>query len=180
MPNYRFSGYQYETSPRKLKPEYEPQQNPYAKKRSSTAKQKQTNKVKEQNKQNNHKVQKNQIKNHIKIVFTIAVVFSALLAISYRNSLINESFNKNSELKAILATTQKENEQLQVNIENSLNLSNVEKLAKEKLGMKKLSNSQKVYVSLPKRDYVEPAVEEIVIEEDENWFQKIVNLLLNK
>lgn len=26
MPNSRYSGYQYETSPRKIKPEYEPQQ----------------------------------------------------------------------------------------------------------------------------------------------------------
>ncbi len=41
---------------------------------------------------------------------------------------------------------QKENEQLKVNIENSLNLNNIEKAAKEKLGMKKLDNNQKTYM----------------------------------
>lgn len=171
MANYRFSGYQYETSPRKLEPEYEPQRNPYVKKKSSTLKKKST-KTKTK--------QKNQLKSQVKTVMYIGIVFSILLAISYRNSLINESFNKNANLKQTLATTQKENEQLQVNIENSLNLSNIEKLAKEKLGMQKLDNSQKVYVSLPKKDYVEPAVEEVVIEEQENWFQKIINLFFNR
>lgn len=110
----------------------------------------------------------------------IGMIFSVLLAISYRNSLINESFNKNAELKNALATTQKENEQLQVNIENNLNLNNIEKLAKEKLGMQKLDNSQKVYVSLPKKDYVEPAVEEVVIDQETSLFQKIINLFTNK
>ena len=170
MANYRFSGYQYETSPRKLEPEYEPQKNPYVKKKSSTLKQ-------------NHKQQENsnkQLKAHVKTVMFIGMIFSILLAISYRNSLINESFNKNTELKATLATTQKENEQLQVNIENNLNLSNIEKLAKEKLGMQKLDNSQKVYVSLPKKDYVEPAVEEVVINQEVSLFQKIINFFTNK
>lgn len=171
MANYRFSGYQYETSPRKLEPEYEPQKNPYSKKKSSTLR-KQSNKKKVK--------QKRHLKAHVKIVMNIAVVFAILLAIGYRNSLINESFNKNSKLKETLSTTQKENEQLQVNIENSLNLSNIEKLAKEKLGMQKLDNSQKVYVSLPKKDYVEPAVEKVVIDTQESWFQKLISLFTNK
>ena len=37
---YQPMKYQYETSPRKLKPEYEPKKNPYTKKKSSTFKQK--------------------------------------------------------------------------------------------------------------------------------------------
>lgn len=169
MTNYRFSGYQYETSPRKLDPDYEPQRNPYAKKRPSTLKKK------------NQKQQKRELKSHVKVVMYIGIIFAVLFAISYRNSLINESFSRNEKLKSTLAITEKENEQLQVNIENSLNLSNIEKIAKEKLGMQKLDNSQKVYVSLPKKDYVEPAVEEVVIEEtEENWFEKVINLFMNK
>ena len=106
------------------------------------------------------------------------MIFSALFVISYRNSKINESFNKNADLKQSLAVIKKENEQLQVNIENSLNLSNIEKIAKEKLGMQKLDNSQKVYVSLPKKDYIEPAVEKVTIEENQNIFQKILNIFM--
>ena len=56
-----------------------------------------------------------------------------------------------------------------------MNLNTIEKLAKEKLGMQKLTNKQTVYVSLPKKDYVESATEEVVIEEEENWFTKIIN-----
>ena len=32
----KYQGYQYETSPRKLQPEYEPKKNPYKQKKSST------------------------------------------------------------------------------------------------------------------------------------------------
>ena len=85
--------------------------------------------------------------------------------------------NKKEELKKTLSAIEKENEQLKINIENSLNLNNVEQSAKEMLGMQKLDNSQKVYVNLPKKDYVEPAVEEVVIENKEmNWFEKLLNL----
>ena len=35
MPNYGFGGYQYETSPRKLEPEYEPQKESYAKNKTT-------------------------------------------------------------------------------------------------------------------------------------------------
>ncbi len=174
MPNYRFSGYQYETSPRKLEPEYEPLKNPYKKKKTSTLKQKNKRRQVKQK-------EKRHLKSHIKAVMYIGIVFLGFLAIGYRNSLINESFSRNASLKSTLAVTQKENEQLKVNIENGLNLNNIEKLAKEKLGMQKLDNSQKVYVSLPKKDYVEPAVEEVVIEEaEQNWFQKIIDWFLNK
>ena len=169
MANYRTSGYQYETSPRKLEPEYRPEKNPYSKKKSGALKNKD---VKQKEKP------RNQAKERLKLVINIAMIFSALFVISYRNSKINESFNKNADLKQSLAVTQKENEQLQVNIENSLNLSNIEKIAKEKLGMQKLDNSQKVYVSLPKKDYIEPAVEKVTIEENQNIFQKILNIFM--
>ena len=83
-------------------------------------------------------------------------------------------------LEQELASLQKENEQTKVSIENGLNLSNIEKLAKEKLGMQKLTNRQTIYVSLPKKDYVESASEQVVIEDDKNSFEKLVDKILNK
>lgn len=169
MANYRYNRYQYETSPRKLEPEYEPIKNPYSKKKSTTIKKKQ------------EKVQpKRHIKEQIKTVIYIGLIFASFVVISYRNSLINESFNENEKLKSNLAAIQKENEQLKVNLENSLNLSNIEKMAEKKLGMQKLDNSQKVYVSLDKQDYVEPASEEVVIEEEKNWIEQLLDKLLGK
>ena len=40
--------------------------------------------------------------------------------------------------------------------------------------MQKLNNNQKIYVNLPKVDYVAPATEQIIIEEDTNLLTKIV------
>ena len=102
------------------------------------------------------------------------------MTISYRNSQINEKFSKVQTLKRELSAVQKENEQLKVSIENSLNLNNVEKVAKEKLGMQKLTNKQTIYITLPKKDYVESASEEVIIEKDKNWFEQIIDKIFNK
>ena len=56
----------------------------------------------------------------------------------------------------------------------------IEKAAKENSGMKKLDSTQKRYVNLPKKDYVEPASEQVIIEEEKNWFEKVVELLTEK
>ena len=116
----------------------------------------------------------------VKLTLIVIGIFILLLTISYRNSQINEKFTEIQSLKKELSATQKENEQLKVNIENNLNLNTVEKMAKEKLGMQKLTNRQTVYINLPKKDYVEPASEKIVKNSNENWFQKLTNKLFNK
>ena len=154
--------YQYGTSPRKIKPEYD-----YSKTKKTVSK-------KNNNKKKSKKVQVEQNKKAETIILVV-IGFIILLAISYRNTLINERFAEIKNLKANLAAITKENEQLEVNIENSLNLSNIEKEAKERLGMQKLTNKQTVYISLPKKDYVEPATEEVIIEKELDWFENIVN-----
>ena len=68
---------------------------------------------------------------------------------------------------------------LEINIQTSLNLSNIEKSASSMLGMKKLDDSQKVYVSLPKKDYVETASEQVVVTEEQNWFEKLIENITN-
>lgn len=166
MAYQKYNGYQYETSPRKLQPEYEPQINPYKQKKTTTRK---------VNKNSTKKVTKSKLKPRSKALLYLIIGFSTLFAISYRNSLITENFNQKENLKKNLSSIQKENEQVRISIENSLNLNNVEQSAKEMLGMHKLDNSQKVYISLQKKDYIEPATEEVVIDEDVNLFQKLLN-----
>ena len=129
--------YQYETSPRKLEPSYKPRK-------------KQSIKVLE-NPKANKKTLQSQKKRQTKMTLTIVAIFAVLLTISYRNSQINEKFNKVQTLKRELSSLQKENEQLKVTIENSLSSNYIEQQAKEKLGMKKLTNKQTVYVTLPKK-----------------------------
>ena len=52
--------------------------------------------------------------------------------------------------------------------------------AKEELGMVKLTSKQTVYISLPKKDYVESASEKVVIEEQKSWFSELIDKILNK
>ena len=166
MPKYN---YQYETSPRKLKPEYEP-------KKSNNQRKKYEEQLKINQKQRKEAI-KMEKKKHNKNVAFIMAIFLILLAISYRSSLINEKFSAIQKDKATLSALQKTNDQLEVSIESSLNLKNIEETAKEKLGMQKLENDQKVYVNLDKKDYVEASTEDIDIttEENTNWFMKIIN-----
>lgn len=158
--------YQYETSPRKLEPTYVP------KKRQNIRVLKDNNK--------RAKVSSKEKKKQMKITLIVIGIFALLLTISYRNSQINEKFNNVQTLKRELSSLQKENEQLKVNIENSLNLNYIEQQAKEKLGMKKLTNKQTVYVNLPKKDYVESPSEKVKIEKEKNWFENLVDSIFNK
>lgn len=161
--------YQYETSPRKLEPDIRKE------------KKRQNIKVVKDLPKQDVKLSKEQKKKHRKATLLVMAIFVVLFTISYRNTQINEKFNEIQTLRTELSSLQKENEQLQVTIENSLNLSNIEKQAKEKLGMQKLTNKQTVYVSLPKKDYIESATEKVEISDNnENWFQKFVDMIFNR
>lgn len=155
-----YKGYQFETSPKKLQPEYEPTEEVVKKKAPKSTVKKDVQK-KQQSKANVQvrKISKEELNKKVKLVCYIAFGFAILFTISYRNSIINEKFSKKEGLKAELAEIQKVNEQLEVSIENELNLTNVESMAKDKLGMSKLSNSQKVYINLPKKEYVKASTE---------------------
>lgn len=166
------SRYQYETSPRKIDPNYDRK----TKKNTKRGKLK----IVEDLPRQQIKVSKQQKKRQFKITVTVIGLFLLLLTISCRNSQIDKQFKQIQNQKKQLATIQKENEQLKVNIQNSINLNNIEKLAKEELGMEKLTNKQTVYVSLPKKDYVESATEKVVIEKETNWIEKLFNSFLKK
>ena len=161
--------YQYGTNPRKLEPEYSPY------KQRSSNKNRKPEVLKTKPKAEIKISRKDKIKT-IKRIGLVVAIFIDLLTISYRNSQIYENFSQVQKLKKELSSLEKENEQLKVNIDNSVNLNNIEQAAKEKLGMQKLTNKQSVYVSLPKKDYIETSTEEVRIEENRNWFEKILSI----
>lgn len=161
------SRYEYSTSPRKLEPDY---QRRTKKKKLEVVEDLPRQKV---------KISAEQKKKQIKLTLIVIGIFALLLTISYRNSQINEKFSEVQSLKKELSSIEKENEQTKVIIENSLNLNTIEKLAKEKLGMQKLTNKQTLYINLPKKDYVESASEEVVIEKEGNWLNNLVSKIFN-
>lgn len=161
------SSYQYGTSPRKIQPEYN-------QKRKTTKKKnpKQNKKIKAEEKQRMEQLKKEK-KIHYQNIAIIISMFLVLLTISYRNSLITEKFNQIQNKKQELSAIEKTNGQTEISIESSLNLKSLEKTAKKKLGMQKLDKDQKVYVTLPKKDYTESALPEVETEQNSNWLKDL-------
>ena len=157
--------YQYETSPRKIRTDYEPVKKKTVKKKMTTK----TNTSKRSNK-------KLKTLKKIKIVLFVLIGFLAFFTISFRNAMIDSKYAEIKKLKNDLALVEKENEQLQAGIESHLNLKTIQEEAETQLGMKALSNDQIKYVNLPKTDYIEAGSEQIQIEED-SYFTKVINFI---
>ena len=158
--------YEYETSPRKEEVEYIP------KKRKKTER---TVQNREEIKKQRRKAQVQEARKNAINIIEIGVAFVLLLTISYRYALINSRFSEKENLKTSLQEIQKQNAQLKVSIEQGMNINNIEQAAKEKLGMQKLNNNQKVYVTLQKKDYVETSMSEEEVQE--SWFNKLLKTL---
>lgn len=166
--------YSVETSPRKVETEYDNIRTKVRKTRKlETVKTSSKKKVKTNTKTN---VKKNTIK-----ILDVAVCFAILLVISYRYALINSSFEEKEKLKKNFASITKQNEQLKVSIEQQMNVNAIAQQAKEKLGMQKLDNNQKVYVNLEKSDYIESAsqVETTGTSTNQTWWSKLLKDLFN-
>lgn len=162
--------YEYETSPRKIRPEFEREtyyKVPEARKKVNTQSQKKT--VKKANKVEHSMV--------FKYCAISMCIFTILLALIYSDSRVDEAFSKIQTLKTEMSKLQKENDQLEIGIQNSLNLNNIEQAAKEMLGMQKLSSKQIVYINLSKEDYVLPTTETVIIEDNTSLFIKIKNFI---
>ena len=160
--------YEYETSPRK-----EETEEPLPRR---TRKKENVIHNKEDIRKKIRKAQVIEKKRNVKHILEIGVVFALLLTISYRYALINSRFTQKENLKSSLAELQKQNAQLKVSIEQGMNINNIEQAAKEKLGMQKLDNNQKVYITLQKKDYVESSINSEK-EAEENWWQKLLKTL---
>ena len=168
----RYDRYQYETSPRKIAPSQIPKKKPKAPKKPSTK----TKPTKEELRA----VKKAEAQKKAKLVFYLCMGFVILFTIGYRNSQINENFSKKQALEKQISMLKKENEQLEVSIQNNQNLNQLEQAAKERLGMQKLTNKQTVYIDLPKKDYVEAGAEKVIIEEEqEGILERILNKIQN-
>lgn len=170
--------YQYDTNPRKIKPEYNSRKKAPAKKKttskaSTKTARKTSTKKKEKERAQKILIAKTKFSIFVKCVLLFAIVFLIL----FRNSQISESFSKIQKLKSDITVAQKETDQIEINIQNSMNSNNLEQKAKELLGMQKLTSRQIVYITIPKKDYVENKAEEIIIKEEKNIFENIIDTI---
>ena len=117
------ANYQYGTSPRKIERDY-------TRKTKQRPKRKDL-KVVEDLPRQQIKISSEQRKRQLKMTVTVVGLFLLLLTISCRNSQIDRQFDKIQDQKKQLAALQKENEQLNVSIQNSINISILRKLQKK-------------------------------------------------
>lgn len=157
-------GYQYETSPRKIEHEYNIPK--------KTRKKVQKPKIKSQKLKEKQRAK--ELKTayvHFGIIITVAIL--CVLLVMYRTVHINESFSEIQAMTKQISEIEKVNSQILVNVQNSLNLSAIETTASTTLGMQKLSNKQTVYITLDKKDYVEPNTNVEV--KEKNFIEKIAD-----
>lgn len=105
------------------------------------------------------------------------ILFFAFL-VSFRSSQIEQ---RNVEIKAEkkqIEQLKNENAQLNMDLQKTFSLTNIEKQAKEKLGMQKLDSSQIRYVKLDKQDYIEPVSITRIEDTSTSFFRKIINFLI--
>lgn len=157
-------GYQYETSPRKIEHEYNIPEK--IKKKVQKPKIK-SQKLKEKQKAKELKTA------YFHLGFIIGLAIICVLFVMYRTVKINESFSEIQAMSRQISEIEKVNSQILVNVQNSLNLSAIETAATTTLGMQKLSSKQTVYITLDKKDYVEPNVSVTV--EEKNFIEKIAD-----
>lgn len=108
----------------------------------------------------------------LKIILILGIFFVMTLKDSEKDQL----FTQIKTLKTEITQLNKDNDQLEISIQNSLNLNTIEQAAKDLLGMQKLTPKQIRYINLPKKDYVEPRVEEVVVEDKKNILEKIIGI----
>jgi cell division protein FtsL len=171
------SAYQYGTSARKLKPEYD------VPPKKSQNKSKKNNKVKKaeiKSKKIKDKIKAKEVKT-AKINFTILTVIAVgcILFTMYRSVKINEAFTEVQTLSKTVSALEKENSQISVNIQNSLNLNNIENIASSTLGMQKLSSKQTIYITLDTKDYTEVSRNNSQSTKNEGFFEKLWNSFID-
>lgn len=96
---------------------------------------------------------KHKISPALKVVLLSLFAFSVLC----RGVMITDKANQISETKKELAKIEAQNQEMQVEIDKALDLSRIEKLASDKLNMRRPEKYQICYINLDRVDYVEKA-----------------------
>ncbi len=90
-----------------------------------------------------------------KIIMVSLMMFAALFAVNYYNTKKDDVARMVARQEQLLAAAQDDNELLQSKLDSKANIGYIEQYASEKLGMTKVSASQKKYISVNTEDLIE-------------------------
>lgn len=122
-----------------------------------------------------HKRLKRRKNNFLNIALSVVLAVVVVLVVGliiHGQVQLTELNQKISAAQSDLEEQQSLYTQLEMKVDASISTSVVEKYAREKLGMTKVSNSQKEFISLSKGDKVE-----LTMEDNDNIFDSIANAI---
>lgn len=106
----------------------------------------------------------------MRMMAIVLVCFAVAFVIIFRYASITEASNTVLSLRNELNHMYRINEQMEASVDRSINLRNIEQIAKNELGMQRPQQYQIVYVNVPRDDYVQILQRKPEIS---GWFDKI-------
>lgn len=116
---------------------------------------------------------------NIKLFVGIVLLFIFAFLILYRESILDSKVKNINKVKEEIKKIEKENSQIELGFQSKVSLNNIEKQAETRLGMKKQSKDNTVYIKLDVEDFIDPVVITKIEEEDNSFFKKISDFLLD-
>ena len=115
----------------------------------------------------------------LKLVAVIAVFFAALLTVTYYNAKSDDVIRMVSDQESLLKSAKADNVLLQNKLDTVANIGYIEKYATEKLGMTKLTPSQKKYLNMNTESLIEVEKDdsEGFIGSVKKWFNSVLEYL---
>ncbi|NLY42442.1 MAG: hypothetical protein GX066_00375 [Clostridiaceae bacterium] len=96
----------------------------------------------------------------IRTLLQVLLCFGVAFFIILRYAAIAEESSQVEAYKKQLNQLKRNNEQMQVELDRSINLQKIEEIAKNRLGMRRPEKYQIVYVTIEKKDYAEVVYEQ--------------------
>lgn len=116
---------------------------------------------------------------NIKLFVGIVLLFIFAFLILYRESILDSKVKNINKVKEEIKKIEKENSQIELGFQSKVSLNNIEKQAETRLGMKKQSKDNTVYIKLDVEDFIDPVVITKIEEEDNSFLKKISDFLLD-
>ena len=114
-----------------------------------------------------------------KVAVTALVIFGALCAVNYSNTMVDDAALKIENQQEELQNALDDNELLQNKLDTMVNTSYIEQYAEETLGMTKVSPSQKEYISVNTEKLVQVEQQESLgfIDGLKSWWEEVLEYI---
>ena len=111
----------------------------------------------------------------VKLILTLLFIFLAAMGSAFSNAVIGDVRNRIGAARRELTSEREANAALRAQITQKYTLDEVERIAKEKLGMNKPDASQIIWIEVPRQSHVVLNDEREAYESDSGFFKRIAD-----